>query len=192
MRRRAAAVSLLGGLLLACSLVRGSASSVAPASSAPRSGLDERTGEILDLVVPLWGGGVQDLAQLRGRPVLLELADAASPQREPAQARYRALVEGQLEGQGDAQMDAQVDAQRQIPIVVSVALDADVAGLPPAWTDDRPPFILGWDPQGALAARLQLVVLPTVILLDAAGTIVAVHEGSPPDDQALQRWLHPG
>ncbi|MEM9457248.1 MAG: hypothetical protein AAGF11_23925 [Myxococcota bacterium] len=176
-----AVMAVAASSVLACRLFGGSSTSADPTlvSSAPRSGLDERTGEILDLVVPLWGGGVQDLADLRGRPVLLELADATSLQRESAQARYRALV------------DMQVDRQGEVPIVVSVALDADVAGLPPAWTDDRPPFILGWDPQGALAARLQLVVLPTVILLDAAGTIVAVHEGSPPDDQALQRWLLP-
>lgn len=178
MRRELKVVIVAASSMLACRLLGGSepAGGQAVEPAAPlSSGLAQRVGEVLELVVPLWGGGVQDLAQLRGRPVLLELADAASPGREAAQARYRALVQQQSE-----------------LAVVSVALDADAAGLPEAWTDDRPPFILGWDPQGALAARLQLVVLPTVVLLDEAGTIVAVHEGTPPDEAALERWLHAG
>ncbi len=164
---------------LGCSLFGGGRSSggeSSPVESGPRSALSGRVGEVLELSIPLLEGGVQDLAELRGRPVLLEMADAQSPQREPSQARYRALVEQESDG----------------PVVVSVALDPQTDALPAAWTDDRPPFVLGWDPQGALAARLGLVTLPTVVLLDDAGVIVAVHEGTPPDDVALGGWLHPG
>ncbi len=169
-----------GGVLLSaglgCALLAGAGSSREPAAdstSTPPSALARRVGQVLELSVPLLGGGVQPLAELRGRPVLLELADAASPQRDAAQDRYRALAEREAEAL----------------TVVSVALDADTTALPASWTDDRPPFVLGWDPQGAVAARLQLSALPTVILLDAQGVIVEVHEGAPPDDQALERWL---
>ena len=163
---------------LGCSLFggRGAGGEPPPDESRPPSALSGRVGEVLELSIPLLEGGVRDLAELRGQPVLLEMADAGSPQREPAQARYRALVEQEPDGL----------------VVVSVALDPRTDALPAAWTDDRPPFVLGWDPQGALAARLQLATLPTVVLLDDAGAIVAVHEGTPPDDAALAQWLHPG
>jgi hypothetical protein len=151
----------------------GGAVGSAPGSVRAPSALAGRVGQGLELTVPLMGGGRRELAELRGKPVLLELADAGSPGRDAAQARWRALVAGR--GEGIA--------------VVCVALDPDAAALPASWTDDPPPFVLGWDPQGALAARLQLVVLPTVVLLDAAGTIAAVHEGTPPDDAAIERWL---
>jgi len=168
----------MASALLGCSLFGGAStkSEPPPVESSPRSVLAGRIGEVLELSVPLLEGGVLDLAELRGRPVLLELADAESPQRESAQARYRAMVEREADG----------------VVVVSVALDPRTDALPAAWIDDRPPFILGWDPQGALAARLQLVTLPTVVLLDDVGAIVAVHERSPPDDAALAQWLHPG
>ncbi len=145
----------------------------APGSGRAPSGLVGRVGELLDVAVPLVGGGTQALAELRGQPVLLELSDAGSPGREQAQARWRALV----------------DRREDALAVVSVALDAEASALPASWTDDPPPFVLGWDPQGALAARLQLAVLPTVVLIDARGAIVAVFEGEPPDDAAIERWL---
>ncbi|MEX1362352.1 MAG: hypothetical protein AB1Z98_04455 [Nannocystaceae bacterium] len=145
-----------------------------PSSVLERSGLSERRGQVLELTVPLLGGGRLELAELRGRAVLLDLGDASNPARDEAQARYRALVE----------RDERV-------VVVSVALDATAEDLPASW-QDAPPFVLGWDPQGALAARLQLVMLPTVVLLDTQGRIVSVHEGATPDDAALGAWLGTG
>lgn len=166
------------GLVAGCGLFggRGSASAGAPEPARTPAAVTKRVGEPLELRVPRLGGGVLDLAELRGRAVLLELSDAATPDRAQAQARYRALVERE----GEA------------VVVVSVAVDAQRDALPAAWLDDPPPFELGWDPQGAVAARLGLGVLPTVVLLDSAGVVVAVHEGTPPDDDALERWLHPG
>lgn len=159
---------------------------VAPAACGPRadaggntqapgagpSALSRRVGQVLELSVPLVGGGQQPLAELRGRPVLLELADAGVHERDAAQQRWRALVEG----------------KGGTVAVVCVAMDADANALPASWIDDPPPFVLGWDPQGAIAARLQARVLPTVVLLDASGKIVAVHEGTLPDDATIERW----
>lgn len=180
MRRVAAAVA--GAVVLgACGPGSSGGASGVPVTAVPSaitapSAISGQQGQVLDLRVPLLGGGWLDLEALRGRPVLLELADAADgPGRDAAQGRYRALVERH----GDA------------VAVVCVALDPTVATLPAAWVDDPPPFVLGWDPQGALAARLRLRVLPTVVLLDAQGRIVAVHEGEPPDDAALGRWAPP-
>jgi hypothetical protein len=166
-------------VLLACGPRGGQGGGVearAPGAVTGASALAGRVGQVLELTIPLVGGGRRALAELRGRPVLLELADAGSGERERAQARWRALVERE----GDA------------VAVVCVALDAEATALPTSWVEDPPPFVLGWDPQAALAARMQLVVLPTVVLLDAGGVIVGVYEGAVPDEVAIERWLEPG
>jgi hypothetical protein len=162
--------------MLACGPRGGEGSEGTRAPGAAPSALAGRVGQVLELSVPLVGGGQQGLGELRGKAVLLELADASEPDREAVQRRWRALVE-----------------QREDAVaVVCVAMDAEAAALPASWTEDPPPFVLGWDPQGAVAARLQLRVLPTVVLLDASGKIVGVHEGVVPDEAAIERWLQGG
>lgn len=170
-----ARVAIVGAWLLVAAACGPGAATGDGGTRAPGEGpsvLAKRVGSVLELSVPLVGGGQQPLAELRGKPVLLELADAGVPERDAAQQRWRALVEQR----GDA------------VAVVCVALDADANALPASWIDDPPPFVLGWDPQGAIAARLQARVLPTVVLLDAGGTIVAVFEGTRPDDATIERW----
>ncbi|MCB9714511.1 MAG: TlpA family protein disulfide reductase [Myxococcales bacterium] len=170
-------VVALASLLLACgpSGGAGTGGTVAPGeASRGHSTLVGRVGEVLELTLPLLGGGSLELSELRGHPVLLSLDDKGSPDRDRDQDRYRALVE----------------ADEDI-MVVSVGLDSVVEDLPAGW-QDAPPFVLGWDPQGAVAARLGLVALPTVVLLDPQGRIVSVHEGAPPDDASLSTWLGPG
>lgn len=176
-RGQAGLVAVLAATTTACGPRAASGEGARGPASVP-SAAAGRVGEVLELTVPLVGGGRRTLAELRGKAVLLELSDASAsePEREAVQRRWRALVEQR----GNA------------VTVVSVALDADVGTLPASWTVDPPPFVTGWDPQGAIAARLQLRVLPTVVLLDAAGRIVAVHEGVLPDEAALERWLGGG
>lgn len=112
-------------------------------------------GEVVEANVPLQQGGVLGLAELRGKLVVLELVDAAH--RDPAiEAEYAAL-----QADGDGRL-----------AVVMVSLDAD------GWGGDVPPFVLGWDPQGALAARLHAAGVPCVLLLDADGRIVAQYAGA--------------
>ncbi len=171
-------LGLAACVLSACAW--GSPGSGGRASTAPDSGsvvqpsvLAGRIGEPLELSVPVFGGGQLSLAELRGRAVLLELADRGWPGRDAAHDRYRMLLA----------------EHPQAISVVTVALDLQAAELPAAWTDDPPPFVLSWDPQGAVAARLQVVSLPTVVLLDPAGTVVSVHEGATADDASVQRWL---
>jgi len=169
--RVAAVLALLG-----CGPRAGGSGGETQTPGAAPSALSQRVGQVLELSVPLVGGGQEGLAELRGKAVLLELTDASEPDREAVQRRWRALVEQR----GDA------------VAVVCVAMDADASTLPASWTDDPPPFVLGWDPQGAVAARLQVRVLPTVVLLDAAGRIVGVHEGVLPDEAVIEQWLKGG
>ncbi|MBC8070402.1 MAG: hypothetical protein IAG13_18870 [Deltaproteobacteria bacterium] len=112
-------------------------------------------GEVLDANIPLAHGGVLPLASLRGKVVILELGGAAD-RDATVEADYAALA--QSSGASLA--------------IVMVALD------PGGWHDDAPPHTLGWDPQGALAAKLRAASLPTVIVLDAQGRIAHQYGGA--------------
>lgn len=175
---RRAALGLVAGLLAGCWLTTtatdGGSTATPAEPMAATSELAGQVGQVLELTVPLWGGGRIELAELCGRPVLLAFEDASVAEREATHDRYRALV----------------DAHEEIAVVV-VALDPREDDLPAGW-HEAPPFVLGWDPQGALAARLGLVTLPTVVLLDGGGTVVSVHEGTAPDGPTLDAWLAPG
>jgi hypothetical protein len=175
MTRRGVMGAAALGLVLACG-PRADTDGTTATPGAGASALAGRVGEVLELTVPLMGGRWQPLAELRGKAVLLELSTASAPGRDAAQARWWALAE--REGERVA--------------VVCVAMDAEASALPERWVDDPPPFVLGWDPQGALAARLGARALPTVVLLDASGRIVGVYEGAAPDEAAIDRWLRGG
>lgn len=112
-------------------------------------------GEVVDANVPLQQGGVIALAELRGKLVVLEVVDAAHRDAgvESDYAMLLAESAGKLE-------------------VVMVSIDAD------GWVGDVPPFVLGWDPQGALAARLRAANVPTVLLLDVDGRVTAQYAGA--------------
>lgn len=112
-------------------------------------------GEVVDANVPLQQGGVIALAELRGKLVVLEVVDAAH--RDAAvESDYATLL---TEAPGKVE-------------VVMVSIDPD------GWVGDVPPFVLGWDPQGALAARLLAADVPTVLLLDADGRVTAQYAGA--------------
>ena len=64
--------------------------------------------------------------------------------------------------------------------VVVVSVDPERATLSPEPDLRGQGFELGWDPQGALAARLQAAALPTAVVLDRAGRIVLVLAGAVP------------
>lgn len=112
-------------------------------------------GEIVEANVPLQQGGVIGLAELRGKHVVLEVVDGA---------HRDAAVESDYAG-------VLAQAQGRVAIVM-VSLDAD------GWSGDVPPFVLGWDPQGALAARLHAASVPTVMLLDGEGRVIAQYAGA--------------
>jgi hypothetical protein len=64
--------------------------------------------------------------------------------------------------------------------VIVVALDSERAALSPEPGVRGRGFDLGWDPQGALAARLQVAALPTVVVLDRSGRVAFIQGGAPP------------
>jgi peroxiredoxin len=130
-----------------------------PASTAPIRGA---AGDVLDVTVPLLDGRGVALQDLRGRVVVLELTSAADPAWRETFAFYNRLVREH----GPARL-----------AVFVVAVDPERAALSPEPDLRADGFELGWDPQGALAARLQAIALPTVVVLDRAGRIAHVQGG---------------
>jgi len=132
----------------------------------PDAPIRHAAGEVLDLTVPLLAGAGLPLPSLRGRVVVLELTSAALPSWAASFALYNDL----LREYGAARL-----------AVVVVALDRERSALSPEPDLRVHGFELGWDPQGALAARLQLAAVPTALVLGRDGRIVHVAGGPAPE-----------
>lgn len=149
--------------------------SAEPAPLEPETPTNRNEGERLEAAVPLMGGGALDLASLEGQVVLLEISASTEPSWSEAHAHYGTLRE--RHGQ-------------QLAVVV-VANDED----PSALEDEAVgPIVMGWDPMGALAARLRLAGFPTVIVLDRKGNITLIRRGFDEDiaaelDAEIERLL---
>lgn len=133
----------------------------------PEAAANKSEGERLELIIPAVEGGSIDLAELRGRPVVMVLAETTNPE-------WPRVVEF---------LEALQSQDARAAELVLVAADPD----PQALDDLIVPWRLGWDPQGAMAARLSVARLPTVFVLDAEGTIVLVLRGFDGDDPAQVR-----
>jgi len=118
------------------------------ASAAPKDGVP------IELEVPLISGESEALADLRGKVVVLMLSSSD----RPGWSGFRSHFETRLGEVG-----------RERLVVVAVANDADPEHLKAEWDRDPPPFLLGWDPDGALALRLGVAKLPAVFVLDPEG-----------------------
>jgi peroxiredoxin len=127
-------------------------------------------GEPLQATIPLFSGDTTDLHALRGKVVILELSATDRPGWSEAHQHYRELL-------------AELEPDRLEVVVVSI--DPVVDPLREDWDVDLPPFVLGWDPQGALALRLGVRALPTTFVLDAQGRIVGATAGF--DAQTLKQ-----
>jgi hypothetical protein len=168
MNARAAALAVL--LLAACrSAPARPGGTAAPEPPAPlpdpvHAPIDRAPGDLLEATVPLVDGDGLDLTSLRGRVVALELTatwEARWPETYPFYARL-------LQQHGPEQL-----------AVVVVAMDSERATLSPEPGVRGRGFDLGWDPQGALAARLQVAALPTVVVLDRRGRVAFVQAADP-------------
>jgi hypothetical protein len=161
-------VLVMGLAISTCSQGSGASSTPPSADATEASGGDPSApvltaeGPPVEATVPLLGGSAVDLTELRGRVVLLELSASDRPLWQEAQGQYRRLVETL----GEDRL-----------VVVTVATDPDSDHLRQFWDRDKPPFVLGWDPQGALALRLGVTVLPTVLVLDRQGRKLARIDG---------------
>lgn len=116
----------------------------------------ERSVEVVELSIPLFEGGAVELERFRGKVVVLEVSASYAQGWDELHERYRKLLE--THGEDDLG-------------VITVSLDMEPAALS-SWERDPPPFTLGWDPQGALAARLGVTRFPTVFVLDRKGALV--------------------
>jgi len=126
--------------------------------------VNHQPGEQLTATVPLVDGDGLALASLRGRVVVLELTATWTrswPETYPFYARL-------LQEHGPAQL-----------AVIVVVMDSERAALSPEPGLRGPGFELGWDPQGALAARLQAAALPTVVVLDREGRVAFAQSDTP-------------
>ncbi len=127
--------------------------------------VNREPGELLEATVPLVDGDGLPLARLRGRVVVLELTATWAPRWPETYPFYARL----LHEHGPDRL-----------AVVVVAMDSERAALSPEPGVRGPGFDLGWDPQGALAARLQAAALPTVVVLDRSGRVAFVQADAPP------------
>lgn len=124
---------------------------IIPAEPANRS-----EGEVLEATIPVIGGESIELASLRGRPVLLEISASWEPGFAEAHALYAELL--------------REHPQLAVIVVVADPADAGLEGLSDSFT-------LAWDPAGALAAKLTVATMPTMFVIDPAGTIHTVVNG---------------
>lgn len=127
----------------------------------PEQPANREPGEQLELTIPLLGEDPLALASLRGRPVVLDISSSSE--------------------QGWAAMHAfehELALAHPDVVVIVVGLDPDAGALAGLPSNLR----AAWDPDGALAARLSLAILPTVFVLDRQGRIVALLSGYDEED----------
>lgn len=128
----------------------------------------------LNATVPLIDGRSLELADLRGRVVILEVASAATPGWAATQSRWLHLVD-----------EVGVDDL----VIVSVSIDSTSEAPQQVWDRIQPPFLLGWDPQGALALRLGADGLPTWWVVGRNGRSSGPVAGGPDAVEAQARAL---
>lgn len=137
----------------------------APLPDPVHAPVNREPGELLEATVPLVDGDGLPLGDLRGRVVVLELTATYADRWPESFAFYTRLL--------------QQHGPDRLAVVV-VALDSERAALSPEPGVRGRGFDLGWDPQGALAARLQVAALPTVVVLDRNGRVAFIQGGAPP------------
>ena len=99
---------------------------------------------------------MEELASLRGRPVLLEISASWEVGWADAHDFY-------------AELQAQ-HAELEVIVISADGTDEALAALPAG-------LRAGWDPAGALAAKFSVATFPTMFVLDREGRIVAVVNG---------------
>jgi len=124
-------------------------------------------GDVVALTIPMADGSGLDLRALAGKAVLLELSASWAqswPSRDELHAALLAEFLGDL-------------------VIVAVVMDPEREALSAG--SPRRGVELAWDPQGALAAQLQVAGLPAALILDREGRLVDALAGA--DAGASQR-----
>jgi hypothetical protein len=122
----------------------------------PSEPANRAAGDQLDATITVPGGGAIELANLRGRPVLLEISASGELGFAEAHRFYAELVA--------------THPELAVLVVLEELDDSALVGLPGGLT-------AGWDPAGALAAKLSVATLPTMFVLDRSGRITAIVNG---------------
>lgn len=128
-----------------------------PSPLEPLEPANKAAGDQIDLLVPGVESEFIDLADLRGKTVILALSGT----QEASWAELLAWMEA---------VQAEAPESR---VSVLVAADPEADALDAILS----PVRLGWDPQGAVAARLSVARLPTVFLIDPQGQLLHVSPG---------------
>ncbi len=135
-------------------------------SPAPLEASNKALGERIELAIPLFEGGNLELNRLRGRVVVLELSASWEPGWKPMHVYYGELIERH---------------GRDKLAIIEVALDPDTTAFETEIERGGSPAVIrGWDPMGALAARLEVARFPSVFVLDAEGRILEIASGYEP------------
>ena len=117
-----------------------------PTPLEPAEPANKGEGDVVELTIPGVEGEFIDLAQLRGKTVLLAISGTS-------EAHWEELL---------GWLDATQAQDPQSRVAVLVASDPEADALDGVMS----PVRLGWDPQGAVAARLSVARLPTVFVID--------------------------
>lgn len=122
-------------------------------------------GDPLVATIPLATGETLELESLRGRPVLLEISASWEVGWDEAHAFYAEL--------------AAAHPELAVIVVAAEVEDRALLELPEG-------LARGWDPAGALAAKLTVATFPTMFVLDRDGRITRVVNGW---DESVQAEL---
>lgn len=114
-------------------------------------------GDAVAVTVPLYRDGLVRTEDLRDKVVVLDVFSPDEADWSTKHLAWRSLQEDHPE----------------TLVVVTVATTSDDTNLVATWDADPPAYLVGWDPQGALALRLGVEALPTVLVLDPQGRVVA-------------------
>ncbi|MBL4685817.1 MAG: TlpA family protein disulfide reductase [Nannocystaceae bacterium] len=143
----------------------GAAAAASPQQGAPLP--EANRGDPLQATIPLYGEGIVELSDLRGRVVVLDFFSPAESAWVSEHMHWRSLRAANLES---------IE-------IVAVATGSTDTALVDHWDSEPPEHVVAWDPQGALVLRLGVESLPTIVVLDRLGRVVA--SGS--DRAALRR-----
>lgn len=122
----------------------------------PSEPANKAAGDELSLVIPGVESEVIDLATLRGQTVILAVSGTTEANFEELLSWLEAM---------------QAAAPDRVSVLVASDPEAD------ALDAILSPVRLGWDPQGAVAARLSVARLPTVFVIDPEGRVRVVTAG---------------
>jgi hypothetical protein len=135
-----------------------------PTPLEPAEPANKKAGDQLDLLIPGVEDEYIDLAALRGKTVVLAVSGTT-------EAHWAELL---------AWLEQVQEADPAGRAAILVASDPEPDALDGVMSSVR----LGWDPQGAVAARLSVARLPTVFLIDPQGQVQVVTPGFDPEHRA--------